>query len=82
MSAYSGHNLGAARTFAAARQIKLQRTLESYGVLTRASLREAADADRWAVDFDLVLQRAVEAGRVRALGGELYEARPPQAPRA
>jgi hypothetical protein len=64
-------------TLTAARQGRLQRLLESYGPLTRDHLAEFAHAEGWAVDFDVVLARAVRAGRIRCLAGRLYAAPPP-----
>ena len=69
-----------ARSVIGARQRCLQRTLERYGVLTRSSLRDLTGASRWQVPFDVVLRRSIRAGRVRALGADLFEAgdgRPP-----
>lgn len=48
--------------------------MESHGVLTREHLFARAHAHVWGADFDVVLRRAVGSGRVRRLGGELYEA--------
>ena len=76
MSATSGYNFVAAGSYTVARQRRLRRTLASYGVLTRAALRELADAEHWHVPFDVALRRAVESGRVRRLGRDLYEAGP------
>src|SRR4051794_6937778 len=73
MSAAIGHEPDPAYTYAVARQRKLRRTLESYGALTREDLLEAAHAAHWHVPFDVVLRRAVAAGRVRELSGDLFE---------
>jgi hypothetical protein len=54
----------------------LRRTLESYGILTRDRLREAAHAGVWGVPFKRVLARAVRAGRIRRLSRDLYEPGP------
>lgn len=59
-----------------ARQRELRRTLQSYGVLTRERLREAAGAESWRTPFELTLKRAIAANRVRRLYGDLYEAGP------
>jgi hypothetical protein len=64
------------RSHAEARQRKLQRTLQSYGVLTGERLREAAGAESWRTPFELTLKRAISAGRVRRLSEDLYEAGP------
>lgn len=63
-----------ARTHAIARQRKLRRILESYGVLTHADLRALAHAGAWSVPFETVLDDAVRSGRVLRLSGGLYEA--------
>jgi hypothetical protein len=76
MSATSGHGLRTAGSSTLARQVRLRRTLESYGVLTRNRLYELAGASHWRVTFDVALERAIEAGRVRRLGADLYEAGP------
>ncbi len=76
MSATSGYKPDAARSHTVARQRKLRNTLLSYGVLTRGSLRELTGANHWDVVFDLVLLRAIAAGRVRRLGHGHYEAGP------
>ncbi len=67
VSATSGYKPDAAPSHTVARQRKLRTTLLSYGVLTRGSLRELTGADHWEVVFDLVLLRAIAAGRVRRL---------------
>jgi hypothetical protein len=77
MSAFSGRNLGTARSTTVARQRRLQHVLEHYGVLTRDSLRELAGASHWQVPFDVVLRRATRAGRVRRLSDDLFEPGPP-----
>ncbi len=74
MSATSGHGLVVAPTHAIARQRKLRRILESYGVLTHADLRAFAHAAAWSVPFETVLDNAVRSGRVRRLSAGLYEA--------
>jgi hypothetical protein len=76
MTAAAGHDADVAHSYALARQRKLRRTLESYGVLTRDDLREAVHADFWSVPFPIVLERAVQAGRVRQLSDKLFEAGP------
>jgi hypothetical protein len=76
MSIADGHEPDAATSYAEARQRKLRRTLLSYGVLTRERLFEAAHAETWNVPFERVLRRAVRAGRVRQLTGDLFEAGP------
>jgi hypothetical protein len=74
MSATSGHNLIVARTHAIARQRKLRRILESYGVLTHDNLRALAHAGAWSVPFETVLANAIRSGRVRRIADDLYEA--------
>jgi hypothetical protein len=74
MSATSGTGLIVARTHAIARQRKLRRTLESYGVLTGNDLCALAHADAWSIPFETVLENAVRSGRVRRLSANLYEA--------
>jgi hypothetical protein len=76
MTTAIGHEPDPAPSYALARQRKLRRTLETHGVLTRESLYEAAGATRWHVPFDVALQRAVAAGRVRRLTDDLFEAGP------
>ena len=77
MSVAAGHDPEPSSTYAVARQRKLRRTLESHGgVLTRERLCEAAHAERWHVSFDYALRRAVQAGRVRRLSDDLFEAGP------
>jgi hypothetical protein len=77
MSATSGYNLRGARSYSAARQRVVERTLRRYGVLTRAGLRELVHADGWSVPLDVVLRRATLAGRIRRLSDDLYEAGAP-----
>ena len=74
MSATSGHNVARSRSHLEARHRTLERLLESYGVLTYDSLRELSHADRWETPLSTVLDRAIAAGRVRRLSGDLYEA--------
>ncbi|HET8755033.1 MAG TPA: hypothetical protein VFM58_03440 [Solirubrobacteraceae bacterium] len=74
MSATSGHNLVVARSHAIARQRKLRRILESYGVLTHDALQALARGRSWRVPFETVLERAVASGRVVRLPGGFYEA--------
>jgi hypothetical protein len=76
MTTMSGHEPPASPSHAVARQRRLRRILESYGVLTVERLREFAHADRWEVPFELTLKRATRAGRVRRLAEDLYEAGP------
>jgi hypothetical protein len=76
MSVAQGHDPDPADSYSVARQRKLRRTLESYGILTRDRLREAAHADVWSVPFERALGRAVRAGRIRRLSRDLYEAGP------
>ena len=64
------------RSHTVARQRKLRRTLQSYGVLTRERLREAAGAESWRTPFELTLKRAIGARRIRRLSEDLYEAGP------
>ncbi len=60
-------------------------TLRSYGVLTRARLAALCRAGHWSEPgFRRALALAVSSGRVRRLGGELYEiteSSPPEAQR-
>jgi hypothetical protein len=74
MSATSGKNLKVVHSYADARHRKLWRILNSYGVLTHDALRELAHPDGWDMSFEVVLARAVAAGRVRRLSADLYEA--------
>jgi hypothetical protein len=74
VSATSGHNLAGSRSRVEARQRRLQRLLQSYGVLTYDSLHELAHADCWEMPFRTVLERAVKAGRIKRLSEDLYEA--------
>lgn len=76
MSAASGNHPAPTRRYTVARQRKLRRLLETYGVLTRDHLREAAHARGWDVPFDVALRRAVHSGRVRQLSRDLFEAGP------
>jgi hypothetical protein len=78
MSAQEGHPPHPSVDHRDARAHRLERVLRSYGVLTRARLYELSGADCWASGpaFDAVLAQAVRAGRVRALGGVLFEAAP------
>jgi hypothetical protein len=76
MSTVHEHEADCARSYTEARQRKLRRILETYGVLTREHLRELAHADRWRVPFDVALARAVRSGRVRRLTRDLFEAGP------
>jgi hypothetical protein len=50
--------------------------LRSYGPLTRETLCDLSGARRWpgACAFEAALDDAVAAGRVRSLGGVLFEA--------
>jgi len=76
MSATSGHNVVHAHSHLEARHRRLQRLLQSYGVLTYDGLRTLADADCWETPFTVVLDRAIESGRVRRLSDDLFEAGP------
>jgi hypothetical protein len=76
MSATSGHQLATARSHTVARQRRLRRTLETYGVLTHDGLRDLVGARCWSTPFETVLSRAVRSGRVRRLGDDFYEAGP------
>jgi bisphosphoglycerate-independent phosphoglycerate mutase (AlkP superfamily) len=66
----------AGRSYAIARQRRLQRVLETYGVLTTERLRELSGAESWHVPIELTLKRALAAERVRRLSADLYEAGP------
>lgn len=72
MSATSGYGLKASSSYVVARQRALRTTLEHHGVLTRHGLFELARAGRWSVPFDVALERAIAAGRVRRLDDDLY----------
>ncbi len=74
MTVVAGYRPDPADSYAVARQRRLRQILLSYGVLTRDRLREAAHADGWEVPFDVALERAVLAGRVRALSESLFAA--------
>ena len=76
MSVQEGHPPHPAATHDAARVQCLERALHSYGALTRERLYELSGAGRWAggPPFDVVLHEALRAGRVRELGGVLFEA--------
>lgn len=76
MTKTSGHELPASPSHVVARQRRLRRILETYGVLTAERLREFSHADVWEVPFELTLKRAQSSGRVRRLGEDLYEAGP------
>jgi hypothetical protein len=50
------------------------RALRAYGVLTRARLLEVCGAAHWSDSgASRALARAVSSGRIRQLGGDLYE---------
>jgi hypothetical protein len=52
----------------------LVRVLRSFGVLTRAELRERSGSARWPdQSFDAVLRGAIEEGSVKQLGDDLFE---------
>jgi hypothetical protein len=74
MSATSGHGITISGSYVLARQRRLQTTLDRYGVLTRSGLCDLAGADNWRVPYDTALRRAVQSGRVRQIGPDLYEA--------
>jgi hypothetical protein len=76
MAAAEDHQPPVSRSLTVARQRKLRRVLQSYGVLTREHLRALAGAESWRVPFELTLKRAITAKRVRRLYGDLYEAGP------
>jgi hypothetical protein len=76
MSATSGHSFVGAESYIVARQRRLRRVLETYGPLTKSGLYELVGPEGWHVPFDIVLHRAIRAGRIRRLGDELYEAGP------
>jgi hypothetical protein len=75
MSAFEGLPPHPAGTHDDARVHRLERVLHTYGILTRHTLYELSRADCWASgpSFDAVLHEAVRTGRVRSLGGVLYE---------
>jgi hypothetical protein len=76
MSAQEGHPPHPSTTHHEAGVHRLERVLRSYGPLSRESLCDLAGARRWpdASAFDAALDAAVAAGRVRSLGGVLFEA--------
>ena len=76
MSALEGRPQQASSTHHEARVHQIERVLHTYGVLTRPRLYELSGADRWTSEeeFADLLGEAVRAGRVRPLGGVLYEA--------
>jgi len=74
MSVAGDHDPQPSRSYTVARQRRLRRVLQSYGILTRERLRDAAGANAWRVPFELTLLRAVRAGRVRRLGRDFYKA--------
>lgn len=76
MTIADGHQPDNSPNYAIARQRKLRRTLETFGVLTREGLRDACHAEGWEVAFETALARAVKAGRVRELTPDLFEAGP------
>lgn len=54
---------------------ELTRALRNYGVLTRDYLEELSGARRWSgATFDAALYDGIRAGRIKPLGGDLYEA--------
>jgi hypothetical protein len=53
---------------------ELVRALRSYGVLTRAGLREFSGAFLWPDhDFGAALERGLAARSIKALGASLYD---------
>lgn len=76
MSAQEGHPPHPSFTHHEAGVHRLERVLRSYGALTRATLYDLAGARAWpdAASFDAALHDAIAAGRVRSLGGVLFEA--------
>jgi hypothetical protein len=76
MSAQEGHPPHPSHTHHEAGVQRLERVLRSYGPLTRETLYDLAGARAWpdGASFAAVLDAAVAAGRVRSLGGVLFEA--------
>jgi hypothetical protein len=76
MSAQEGHPPHPATTHHHAGVQRLERVLRSYGPLTRETLCDLSGARTWpdAAAFEAALDDAVAAGRVRSLGGVLFEA--------
>ena len=55
----------------------LVRTLRSYGVLRRMELLERSGARNWSDQgFKAALRRGIAGGKIRELGGSLFEAGP------
>lgn len=75
MSALEGLPPHPAATHDDARVHRIERVLHTYGILTRHTLYDFCGAERWdgGPAFDDVLAEAVRAGRVRSLGGVLFE---------
>jgi hypothetical protein len=76
MSAQEGHPPHPSATHHDAGVHRVERVLRSYGPLTRQTLYDLSGARCWpdGATFDAVLEAAVAAGRVRSLGGVLFEA--------
>lgn len=52
---------------------RMERTLRSYGVLTRERLCEMCNGEHLPVNVHIALDEAIAAGRIVALGDELVE---------
>jgi hypothetical protein len=76
MSAQEGHPPHPSPTHHEAGVQRLERVLRGYGPLTRKTLYDLSGARCWpdGAAFEAALDHAVAAGRVRSLGGVLFEA--------
>jgi hypothetical protein len=78
MSANEGIRPDAAHTHDEAGEHRIEHVLRGYGVLSREKLAELCGTRvahcGW--DFDVALNAAVRQGRVRELGGGLFEVPP------
>jgi hypothetical protein len=63
------------RSYHEARIRRIEHVLDSYGVLTRRWLYVLSGANKWESEesFRHVIDEAVREGRVRPLGGSLFE---------
>jgi hypothetical protein len=62
-------------TWSTVRRARVERVLNSYGILSHDSLAELCDVRSLGgmAAFDHALEEAIEAGHVRRLGDSLYE---------
>jgi hypothetical protein len=76
MSAQEGHPPHPSTTHHEAGVRRLERVLRGCGPLTRQTLYDLSGARCWPDEaaFEAVLDHAVAVGRVRSLGGVLFEA--------